>query len=119
MRLLQSGKLLSGDWWSPVVSGRSKRSTASTRWGWTLLSEWPCMQTGSQPDHTPPRGIDRQYPAEGRAKWSPRRTVLAKTTTEPSEWLRKSWNTRVLHPVEQVERLTWTVKPPVELKRPS
>ena len=22
-------------------------------------------------------------------------------------------------PVEQVERLTWTVKPPVELKRPS
>src|ERR1700736_2798127 len=66
MLSLQSGKLLSGDWWSPEVSGRSKRSTASTPWGWTLLSEWPCIPTGSQPEPNSPGGIDRQYPPAQR-----------------------------------------------------
>ena len=60
MLSLESGKLLSGDWWSPVASGRSKRSTGSTRWGWIPLSEWPCMQTGSQPELNTPM-VDIQY----------------------------------------------------------
>jgi hypothetical protein len=37
-------------WWLQAASRRSKKSTASTRWAWMLLSGWPYIQAGSRPE---------------------------------------------------------------------
>src|ERR1039458_7798809 len=54
----QSGNPPRGGWWPLVASERNKKSTSSTRWGWTPLSGWPCIRARSRRETTRSCAVD-------------------------------------------------------------